>query len=41
MLEILGRIDAERIVGSGDPASVSDEELLAFLAKELEPFVEK
>jgi hypothetical protein len=34
-------IDAERIVASGDPASISDEELLAFLANELEPFVEK
>jgi hypothetical protein len=33
--------DAERVVGSGDPAAVSEEDLLAFLLKELEPFVEK
>jgi hypothetical protein len=34
-------IDAERIVAGGDPASITDEELLVFLAHELEPFVEK
>jgi hypothetical protein len=34
-------IDAERIIGSGDPDSISEEDLLAFLLKELEPFVER
>ena len=39
----LGRrgIDAERVVGSGDPASIGDEDLLAFFLEELEPFVER
>jgi len=36
------RVDeSERVVGSGDPASVTQEELLAFLLTELEPFVER
>lgn len=34
-------IDAERVIGSGDPESISEQELLAFVAKELEPFVER
>jgi hypothetical protein len=34
-------VDAERVVGHGDPASLGEEELLAFVLKELEPFVEK
>lgn len=34
-------IDAEHVVGSGDPAAITEEELLAFLLKELEPFVER
>jgi hypothetical protein len=34
-------IDAERIVGDGNPATISAEGLLAFVATELEPFVEK
>jgi hypothetical protein len=39
----LGRrgVDAERVVASGDPAAISEEELLAFLLEELEPFVER
>ena len=34
-------VDADRVVGSGDPAAISEEDLLAFLAKALEPFVER
>ena len=34
-------VDAERVVASGDPAAISEEELLEFLMKELEPFVER
>jgi hypothetical protein len=34
-------VDAERVVGPGDPASVGEEDLVAFVLKELEPFVEK
>jgi hypothetical protein len=34
-------VDAERVVGHGDPASVGEDDLLAFVLKELEPFVEK
>ena len=34
-------VDAERVVGSGDPAAITEEELFAFLLKELEPFVER
>ena len=39
----LGRrgIDAERVVASGDPASIGEEDLLAFFLEELEPFVER
>jgi len=39
----LGRqgVDAERVIASGDPAAITDEELLAFLLQELEPFVER
>jgi hypothetical protein len=34
-------LDAERVVGSGQPESLREEDVLAFLAKELEPFVER
>ena len=34
-------IDEERVVGSGDPATISEDELLVFLLKALEPFVER
>jgi hypothetical protein len=34
-------LEAERIVGSGDPGSITEQDLLVFLLKELEPFVEK
>jgi hypothetical protein len=34
-------IDAERVVGSGDPDAIGEEELFAFLLRELEPFVER
>jgi hypothetical protein len=34
-------VDMQRVVGSGDPAVISEEELFAFLLKELEPFVER
>jgi len=34
-------IDEQRVVGSGDPATISEDELLAFLLKALEPFVER
>lgn len=34
-------LDAERVVASGDPALVTEEELLTLLLKELEPFVER
>jgi len=34
-------VDAHRIVASGDPTTISEEELLAFLLEELEPFVER
>jgi hypothetical protein len=34
-------VEAERVVGGGDPASISEEDLLNFVMKELEPFVEK
>jgi hypothetical protein len=39
----LGRrgIDAERVVASGDPAEISEEDLLAFFLEELGPFVER
>ena len=34
-------VDVARTIGSGDPESISEEELFAFLLKELEPFVER
>jgi hypothetical protein len=34
-------IEAERPVGDGKPGSISEEQLLDFLMKELEPFVER
>ena len=34
-------VDAERVVVSGDPAQITEEELLAFLLEALEPFVER
>jgi hypothetical protein len=34
-------VDAERVIASGDPESITEEELLAFLLKELEPFIER
>jgi hypothetical protein len=34
-------VEAEMTVASGDPAAITQEELLAFLLKELEPFVER
>jgi hypothetical protein len=34
-------VDAERVVGSGQPELVREEDVLAFLSKELEPFVER
>jgi hypothetical protein len=34
-------VDAERVIATGDPESVSEEQLLEFLLKELEPFVER
>jgi hypothetical protein len=34
-------IETEHVVGSGDPAELSEEVVLAFLARELEPFVER
>ena len=34
-------VETERPIGSGKPDAISDEELLEFLLKELEPFVER
>lgn len=34
-------VDAEQVIASGDPALITEEELLAFLLKEIEPFVER
>jgi hypothetical protein len=34
-------VDVERVVGSGNPDAIEEEELFAFLLKELEPFVER
>jgi hypothetical protein len=34
-------LEAEQPVGSGKPGAISEEELLEFLLKELEPFVER
>ncbi len=34
-------VETERPIGSGKPAGITEEELLEFLLKELEPFVER
>lgn len=34
-------IESESVVGDGDPASLTEEDVLAFVVKELEPFVER
>jgi hypothetical protein len=34
-------IETEKVVGSGDPETLTAEELLGFLLKEIEPFVER
>jgi hypothetical protein len=34
-------VDAEHVVGPGPPDALTEEELFAFLLKELEPFVER
>ena len=34
-------VDSEQVVASGDPGSLTDAELFAFLMRELEPFVER
>jgi len=34
-------VEAELVVGSGAPDSITDQDLLAFLLKELEPYVER
>jgi hypothetical protein len=34
-------ISAERVVGDGSPANITEEDLLAFVMKELEPFVDR
>lgn len=34
-------VESERVVGSGRPAEISEDDVLTFLATELEPFVEK
>ena len=34
-------IDAEHVVAQGDPEAITEDELLTFLLKELEPFVER
>jgi hypothetical protein len=34
-------VETERVVGSGAPEAIDGEELLTFLLKELEPFVER
>jgi len=34
-------VDDERVIGSGKPEALTEEELLTFLLKELEPFVER
>ena len=34
-------IDAERVIGDGEPENLTEEDLLAFMLKELEPFVER
>lgn len=34
-------VDTEKVVASGDPETITEEELFAFLLTELEPFVER
>lgn len=34
-------VDAERVIGDGEPENITEEDLLAFMLKELEPFVER
>jgi hypothetical protein len=34
-------VESERVIGSGNPGELTEEDVLGFLAKELEPFVEK
>lgn len=34
-------VDAERVVASGNPDAITEEELFAFVLKELEPFVDR
>jgi len=34
-------VESERVIGSGNPDELTEEDVLSFLAKELEPFVEK
>jgi hypothetical protein len=34
-------VDSEQVVASGDPGSITEAELFAFLMRELEPFVER
>ena len=34
-------LDAQSVIGSGDPDALTEEELLTFLLKELEPFVDR
>jgi hypothetical protein len=34
-------VQAEQVIGSGDPGTVSEGELFSFLMNEIEPFVEK
>ena len=34
-------VRTEQVIGSGDPETISEREVLSFLLKEIEPFVEK
>jgi hypothetical protein len=34
-------VESEEVVGSGNPGAITEEELLAYVLKELEPFVER
>jgi hypothetical protein len=34
-------VESERVIGSGKPDELTEDDVLTFLAKELEPFVEK
>jgi hypothetical protein len=34
-------VDAERVIGDGEPEGLTEENLFAFMLKELEPFVER